>query len=438
MLFYRLILSALLWPWLTLRLAWRLWRGSPDSTLDERWMRDRPAPAHARRIWVHAASNGELTAVRAALLALLARAPGLHLVLTCNTTNGRDLVAGWADPRIDARLAPVDLRPILARFVDIFQPAALVIVENELWPERLLTCHGRGLPVLVIGARMGPKSHRLWSRLPALARRLMGTITWLAPQDGASRDRFADLGLPGHRIGRDLVLKSAAATAPMPAASSSGAAALPFARTYTVLAASTHEGEEEIVLDAFIRARRQLPDLHLILAPRHPRRRNAIEAAIRSRGLAFDTRSRGAEPAARTPVYLADTLGEMDRWYAAAGMTFVGGSLVPRGGHAPFEPAAHGSAILHGPDVTNSAPAYAALAAAGAAREIENCESLAAALLELADPARQAARAAAARQALAAFNSDAALGAFFDALSRATGIPEPARDPKGNDDDLHA
>ena len=254
MLFYRLILSALLWPWLTLRLAWRLWRGSPDSTLDERWMRDRPAPAHARRIWVHAASNGELTAVRAALLALLARAPGLHLVLTCNTTNGRDLVAGWADPRIDARLAPVDLRPILARFVDIFQPAALVIVENELWPERLLTCHGRGLPVLVIGARMGPKSHRLWSRLPALARRLMGTITWLAPQDGASRDRFADLGLPGHRIGRDLVLKSAAATAPMPAASSSGAAALPFARTYTVLAASTHEGEEEIVLDAFIRA----------------------------------------------------------------------------------------------------------------------------------------------------------------------------------------
>jgi 3-deoxy-D-manno-octulosonic-acid transferase len=212
-----------------------------------------------------------------------------------------------------------------------------------------------------------------------------------------------------------MVLKSAAAP--------SGTAALPFPRAATLLAASTHEGEEAVVLDAFARARAQRPDLRLILAPRHPRRRDAVEAAIRAAGLAFATRSRGAEPAADIPVYLADTLGEMDRWYAGAGMTFVGGSLVPLGGHTPFEPAAHGSAILTGPHVANAAPAYAALLAEGGALAVTDAESLARAILRLADPAVREAQAEAAARALAPFAADAAIAAFLAALSRETGLP---------------
>ncbi len=430
MLIYRLILSLTLWPWLGLRSQWGLWTGRRDRDLAERWLLDRPRPAPARRIWVHAASNGELASVRGALRRLLDRDPSLHLLVTCNTPSGRALVAGWGDARIEPRLAPVDLPPVLRRFLDLWRPSALVIVENELWPERLLASAARGIPVLVIGARMSARSHRVWSRLPRLARRLMAAITWLAPQDDASRDRFAGLGLAPDRIGPAMVLKSAAAAA--------GTAPLPFPRARTILAASTHEGEEEIVLDAVAEARAQRPDLHLILAPRHPRRRDGIEAAIRARGLAFATRSRGAEPDAETPVYLADTLGEMDRWYAGAGITVVGGSLVDRGGHTPFEPAAHGSAILTGPHVSNAAPAYAALFAAGGAIEVRDAASLAAAIRALADPARQAAQAGAASAALAAFGTDAAIDAFLAALGDAAGLAALAPEPEGPEDAVHA
>ncbi|OYX44504.1 MAG: hypothetical protein B7Z02_05235 [Rhodobacterales bacterium 32-67-9] len=432
MFLYRLILNLTLWPWLGLRTRWALWTGRRNSDIDERWLLDRPRPAPARRIWVHAASNGELTSVRGALRSLLDRDPSLTLLVTCNTPTGRDLVAGWGEARIETRLAPVDLRPVLRRFLDLWTPAALVIVENELWPERLLASASRGLPVLVIGARMSARSHQLWSRLPGLARHLMAAISWLAPQDDASRGHFVSLGLAPDRLGPTMMLKSAAAPA------ATGTAPLPFPRARTLLAASTHAGEDEIALDGFLAARRDLPDLQLILAPRHPDRRDGIEAAIRARGLAFATRSRGAEPDADTPVYLADTLGEMDRWYAGAGITFVGGSLVDRGGHTPFEPAAHGSAIITGPYVSNAAPAYAALFAAGGATKVRDAASLAGAIRTLADPGRQARRAEAARSALAGFNSGAAIDAFLAALAAETGIAALAPPTKGTDDALHA
>lgn len=424
-----MILSLLLWPWLALRLPWRAWTGRGDPALDERWLLDRPQPAAVRRIWVHAASNGELTSARGALRSLLARAPDLRLLVTCNTSTGRDLVAGWGDPRIEVRFAPVDLGLILRRFLDLWRPSALVIVENELWPERLVTSAARGLPVFVIGARMSVRSHRFWSRLPSLARRLMEIITWLAPQDDGSRARFTELGLAPERIGPTMVLKSAAAA--------EATDPLPFPRAETILAASTHDGEEEIILDAFATAREGLPGLHLILAPRHPRRRDEIEAAIRARGLAFATRSRGADPEGGTPVYLADTLGEMDRWYAGAGITFVGGSLIDRGGHTPFEPAAHGSAILTGPHVSNAAPAYAALMAAGGATEVRDAASLATAIRALADPARQVKQTEAARTALAGFGASDAIDAFLAALADATGIAALAQKPEGLDHALH-
>ncbi len=418
MVLYRFLLWLLLRPALAIRSRWvRLTRAGLPGATRERWLLDRPAAGPAPRLWLHAASNGELASARPLIRALLAADPALRLVVTCNTLSGRALVAGWAEPRVEARLAPHDLRPLVGRFLDIWHPAALVVVENELWPERLVTAAARGVPVLAVAARMSERSYRLWSRLPGIAAPVMEAIRWLAPQDDASRTRFATLGLPEDRIGPAMVLKSAAAPA--------GAPPLPFPRGATLLAASTHEGEEAVVLAAFARARAARPDLHLhlILAPRHARRRDEVEAAIRAAGLGFSTRSRGAEPDPATPVYLADTLGEMDRWYAGAGITFVGGSLVARGGHTPFEPAAHGSAILTGPHVANAAPAYAALLSGGGAVQVTDAESLARAVLRLSDPEVGRAQAEAARRALAPFTADAAIAAFLAALVRETGLP---------------
>lgn len=364
-------------------------------------------------LWLHAASNGELTSARTVIETLQARAPGLRLLITTNSETARALARSWG---LDAVLAPLDLPGPVRRFLDTHRPAALVVVENELWPERLTACAARAIPVFVIGARMSARSARNWGRLSGLARRVMASIRYLSAQDAASEGRFRALGLPPGRIGPVANLKSAAKAAP-------AAATLPFPRTTTLLAASTHEGEEEIVLSAFARAHHENPDLRLILAPRHPRRRDQVNHLIATTGLTSATRSRNDVPQPGTVIYHADTMGEMDLWYAAAGLCVVGGSLVDKGGHTPFEPAAHNAAILHGPHTANSAPAYDALRAAGASVEVRTAEDLAAAILRLADPARQADLARAASKVLAGLSATDGLVPFYTALSEATGHP---------------
>lgn len=419
MVLYRLILRfSRLW----LRLRARLSPGGPAA---ERLAAPDCPEGAGPLIWLHAASNGELAAARPVIAALRAALPGLRLLVTANSLTGRDLAAGWSLPGTRARLAPHDDGATVARFLDTARPLALIVIENELWPNRLSLCASRGIPVFCLSARLSDRSARLWRRFPGLAAQVIGAIRWLAPQDEASRGRFAALGLAPERIGPAMVLKSAAAA--------SEAVPLPFPRATTLLAASTHEGEEAIALAAFAGARATRADLHLILAPRHVRRRDEVEAAIRAAALPFATRSRGAEPDAAVPVYVADTMGEMGRWYAGAGMTFVGGSLVDRGGHTPFEPAAHGSAILTGPNVANAAPAYAALFAAGGATEVTDATSLAAAILRLADPETQRRQAGAATRALAPFTADAAIAAFLAAFAGETGLTL-----KGAADAVHA
>lgn len=374
-------------------------------------------------LWVHGASNGELTAARPLLTALL-EARQVRLLVTTNSLSARAMVRGWGLPRTAARLAPFDHPRIVGPFLRQAAPAALVILENELWPERILRAEAAGIPVLVIGGRLSAGSARNWGRLPGLARRLMMAIAWLSPQDALSRDRFLALGLPSDRLGPILQLKALA----------DGRATLvdtglPFARADTILAASTHEGEEEIILDAFATLRRTLPSARLILAPRHPPRRDRIEALLSEADLRFATRSRGQEAGTETLVYLADTLGEMARWYQAAGVTFVGGSLVERGGHTPFEPAAFDCAILHGPFLDNFAAPYAALDAQGGAVAVAGAPALVAALTALVgQPGAQATLSAHARQALAPFTASDPQAAFLAALDRL--LPAAARDPR--------
>lgn len=420
MVFYRL-LTNLAYALLRVR---RRWLGTDRGRDGDRLAAPPARAGTGPLLWLHGASNGEVTAARPLVEALLSRHADLLILITTNTRTARDMVTGWHLPRTTAMIAPFDQLGLVRAFLDHQRPLALVMIENELWPNRMLECARRGLPVLVLGGRMSARALARWRRLPGLARRLMAAISWLAPQDDASRRAFLALGLAPDRLGPTLMLKA------LPPAPKTLAPKTPAPqsddRARTLLAASTHEGEEAAVLDAFVALVARHPDLRLILAPRHPHRRGAVIALVRDRGLTLGVRSRGDAPDAATRVYLADTMGEMGLWYQAAGLCFVGGSLAPRGGHTPFEPAAMTCAILHGPSLHNFADAYRALDQAGAALAVQDAATLAQALDPLiGDAPAQARLAARAQTALAAFRPQADMDGFFAALADLTGLRAP-------------
>lgn len=352
--------------------------------------------ADGATLWLHGASNGELTSARWIIARLVADQPGLRVLITCNTATARSMVQGWAMAQVTVALAPFDGGRAVARLLARWRPRALIIVENELWPGRIAAAARAGIPVLVVGARISQRSAGRWRRIaPRLMARLLGQLAFVSAQDAGSEERLVALGLPRARIGPRFTLKGQGA--------GSGRAPPPFAapapRAQCLLAASTHPGEDAPVLEAFLAARAAGRFRHLILAPRHPRRAAEIAALIAGRGLSFAQRSLGQIPGPETAVHLADTMGEMDHWFTMAGVTVMGGTFAPVGGHTPWEPVARGSALVHGPSVFNNADAYAALDRAGAAVALADVADLSGALLAL-DGAAQDRLAQAARVAL--------------------------------------
>lgn len=357
-------------------------------------------PPASRAVWLHAASVGEFASARAILAALDG-----PLIVTTNSVTGR---AAARKAGFDARLAPLDVPGALDRFLDATRPRVAVTIENEIWPNRSAALAARGIAQVVLGARLSERSAARWGKARGLIAPVLARIDALSAQDEATESRLLALGLPPAALLPRVQLKllAPAATAPDPQPG----------RGLCWLAASTHEGEEEPVLDAHLRARVDHPGLRLILAPRHPDRAPAIAAMIAARGLAFARRSQGGD----AEVLLADTLGEMPLWYDRAGVCFTGGSLVARGGHTPWEPAAHGCAILHGPDIANFTEDYAALTQAGAAQQI-NAQGLGGAVAVLIGSARAEAMGQAARATLLARAGDPAplIAAILRARDRA-------------------
>lgn len=343
---------------------------------------------NADRIWLHAASNGELTSARPVIDRLIA--DGRHLLITVNTDSALALATGWALDNTCVTLAPVDLPGPTRRVLARWHIRAHITLESDLWPCRILGTSG---PVLVLGGRLTARSAKGWARFAPLARQVLGRVSYLSAQDAASADRFTELGLPRSARGPVLDLKALYTPPPGPDR--------PVAtdRSDTWLAASTHAGEDDIILAAHKTASHTRPALRLILAPRHPNRAAALADLIAAQGLTCARRSLGEDPGA-AQVYLADTFGEMHLWYASAGITFVGGSLTDRGGHTPYEPAAFGSAILHGPDTANFRAAYQRLTEARAAVCVRDATQLARAIDDLDTAEKQRHMAALAQQAL--------------------------------------
>lgn len=350
-------------------------------------------------IWLHGASNGELASARWVAEELLAARPDLGLLVTTNTVTARAMVRSWGLPRTTVAFAPLDLSRPLSRLLRAWQPRLLLTVEGEIYPRRFAACARAGIPVALIGARMSERSFRGWLGLQPVMARALSHVRLASAQDDASARRLLALGLAGAAQHAVCDLKAQAIAR-------LHAPELPprEARAQCLLAASTHEGEEATVLDAFL-TNRQFT--RLIIAPRHPRRADEVAALIAARNLPFARRSQGALPGEET-IFLADTMGEMDLWYPRAGACFVGGSLVPKGGHTPWEPARFACAILHGPSVGNFTAPYATLAAEDAAVTVDDTATLSAALDSL-SAAQQEALAARAAHCLSAGGDAAAL-----------------------------
>lgn len=368
MILYRFLMAVLATKEIAARVLARDWSGARAR------FGLSPAPEVRGRIWLHAASNGELAAARPVIDRLIAE--GRHLLITVNTDSALALGQGWGLTNTQLRLAPVDLAGPTRRVIRRWSITAHITLESDLWPQRVLRTPG---PVLVLGGRLTERSAKGWARFAPMVRRVLGRVRYLSAQDAASAERFVTLGLDRSAVGPVVDLKALyAPTGDAPDAALRGM----FARQDTWLAASTHEGDEERLLEAHKTALERRPSLKLILAPRHPKRADALAGLIDAAGLTHARRSAGDDPA-NADVYLVDTFGEMHLWYALAGVVFVAGSWTDRGGHTPYEPAAFGCAILHGPDTGNFRAAYERLAAQKAARCVETGAALAEALVAL-------------------------------------------------------
>lgn len=407
---YRLLLSVLA-PVLVIGLLWRVLRGI--ETWGDLWQRlgmgaARRDPGDA--IWVHGASNGELAAAKPVIEDLLRHAPRSRIVVTSNTVSARQMVQHWDLPQVTAMLAPLDLRWILRRWMKRSGLRNLLLVEADFWPNRIVTARNMGLNTALIGGRISSKSAKGWRKRPELARAMFGSFDLICAQDDVSLDRLKTLGAAPQSTGPKLNLKALAM----------GAArvdAVQKADPMIWLAASTHAGEDAIILEAHQLARTQIRGLRLILAPRHPKRAGEILQIAQGLGLSMIQRSHGGTLDDPGDVFLADTLGEMDIWYTASTSCFIAGSLVPKGGHTPFEPAAHGCALIHGPHVENFAEIYAALHDADAAIRVDSADTLAQAVINTIQ-APQTARISRATAVLSQFHGhEEALKAIRDLVS---------------------
>jgi len=347
----------------------------------------------AALLWVHAASVGEATAMLPLIERLLQARPTLEILITTGTVTSAHLLEGRLPARARHQFVPADLPGWIARFLDHWHPDLALWAESELWPNLILATHARGIPMALVNARLSLRSYARWQRWPGLIGPMLGAFSLCLAQDEEQAGRFRRLG--AREVGVVGDLKAAAAALPIDRRQLEELADRIKERPRW-LAASTHAGEEEIAAHVHHQVGAGHPGLLTIIVPRHPARGDAIQAMLTARQLSVARRRRAEPITDQTDVYLADTMGELGLFYGLTGIAFVGGSLVAKGGHNPFEAARLDCAVLHGPDTRNCARMAAELAASGAAETVSDADGLARAVAALLDdPGLRAKRAAA-------------------------------------------
>lgn len=458
---YTLLLHLCL-PLLALRLAWRAWRAPAYARrLGERFAFGLP-PLQPGGIWVHAVSVGESIAAAPMIRQLLERYPQLPITLTCMTPTGSERIqALFGGPDYQGRVQhcylPYDLPWAAARFLERAQPRLAVIMETELWPNHVAQCARRAIPVAVANARLSARSARGYARFAKLSAPMLAQLSWIAAQTQVEAERFIALGAKPEcvevtgsikfdlRIDPALLQRAAATRAEWQVQSSQPGVAQPTVDRATArqlseaqgsaapsieispappsaarpvwIAASTHAGEDEIVLAAHRQVLVAQPDALLILVPRHPERFAGVFELCAQAGFATRRRSTGEALTAGDQVLLGDTMGELLFLYALADSAFVGGSLVANGGHNLLEPAALGIPVLSGPHLFNFLEIAAQLREAGALLEVTDAATLAEQVASLwREPARAVQMRAAGLAVLHA--NQGALARLLDGLDR--------------------
>src|ERR1700732_3644151 len=373
----------------------RLRQGKEDpARIGERRGITRDPRPQGPLVWIHGASVGEVLAA-AALIERL-RALNMRILLTSGTVTSAAIVAKRFPADIIHQYVPYDSPRFVARFLDHWRPSLALFIESDLWPNLILSSAARRLPMVLINGRMSQRSFPRWRKIAGTISALLGRFDVCLAQSTVDAERFTALGSRNVITTGNLKLD-----VPAPPADS---AKLERLMSVTrgrpvIVAASTHPGEDEILLGAHRTLAGFFPQLLSVIVPRHPDRGEAIARQIAASGLHAALRSHEDLPTAITDIYVADTMGELGLFYRLAPIVFMGGSLVPHGGQNPIEAVKLGASIVHGPHVFNFTDVYEALDAAGGARRADSQEALVKQLGQLlADPkARDASLAASER-----------------------------------------
>ncbi len=326
-------------------------------------------------VWIQAVSVGEVELARGLVAEIERRAPDLPIFLTATTATGLDLARRTLGDRMPITPCPIDLPGPVSRVFDAARPQLLVLVETELWPEMLHQAGHRRVPVAVVNARLSPASFAGYRRVAGRLRTLLEPLALVLARSEADAERFAGLNVPRDRILVAGNVKYDLEADQRPLDWEDNVRRIAGGRSIMV-AGSTMEGEEAQVLDALegLGANGAMP--LLILAPRHPERFDAVARLLAHRGVVVSRRSSGEDLAPDTQVFLIDTIGELARAYRLADIAFIGGSLVPTGGHNPLEPAVWGVPVLSGPHVHNFKEVYDEMIDAGGARLVADSSEL--------------------------------------------------------------
>ncbi|MBI5460828.1 MAG: lipid IV(A) 3-deoxy-D-manno-octulosonic acid transferase [Gammaproteobacteria bacterium] len=384
---YTLILY-LLTPFALLRL---MWRGLRAPGYWQRWGERFgfiPCVEGVAPIWVHAVSVGEVQAAAPLLRALLKQYPDVPLLVTTTTPTGSEQVRSLFESRVAHVYMPYDLPDAVTRFLRRARPRLALIMETEIWPNLYRACARRGVPVLLVNARLSARSAAGYGRVHALTAATLNTLHRIAAQSRADAERLIALGAPAERVH---VTGSIKFDMKIPASLTEQAAVL--RRDWDMqrpvwVAASTHEGEDEMILDAHRRVRARYPQALLVLVPRHPERFARVAALCREQGWKTVLRSEQVATPADAAVFVGDSMGELLLFFGACDIAFIGGSLIPHGGHNPLEASAQRIPVLFGPHMFNFEQIAQLLLEAGAAREVGDSGMLADSVIHwLADPA---------------------------------------------------
>src|SRR5215470_2676511 len=348
----------------------RVGKEDPERSADRRGLtRDVRPPGPL--VWIHGASVGEVLAAAALIQRL--RALNLRILVTSGTVTSAAIVARRFPPDVIHQYVPYDSPRFVTRFLNHWRPSLALFIESDLWPNLILSSAARRVPMVLINGRMSQRSFPRWQKVASTISALLGTFDICLAQSPTDAKRFAALGC--HNV---ITTGNLKLDVPAPPADPDKLDKLLFITRGRpiIIAASTHPGEEEILIETHKALAGYFPSLLTVIVPRHPSRGEAIVQAIAAAGLTPAQRSHEDLPTAVTDIYVADTLGELGLFYRLAPIVFMGGSLVEHGGQNPIEAVKLGASIVHGPHVFNFTDVYEALDAAGGARRADTSDAL--------------------------------------------------------------